>query len=108
MIIAEYTVAHPLLRQTLNRVTGISVDWENSYTRPNGPMQILAWVTCDDFEEFESAVSDDPSATNPTVLTSVDGRSLYRLDYAGESRETSVMTMLMDLGGGPGESYRHE
>lgn len=99
MIIAEYTLDHPVLRQTMKRVPGIVVSWEDSYTGPDGRMRMIAWVEGGDYEEVDAAIADDPTVANPTVLTEVGGRRLYRFDLVGEGAETSIMPVLVEVGG---------
>ena len=99
MIIAEYTLDHPVLRQTLRQVPGVELSWEDSYRGPDGVLRMLAWAECGDFEAFDAAVDDDPTVENATVLTEVSGRRLYRFDLVGEGAESSIMPVLVEVGG---------
>ena len=99
MIIAEYTLDHPVLRETLRRVPGIELAWEDSYTDPSGQMRIIVWVDCDDFDALDAAIADDPTVANPTLLTEAGGRRLYRLDLVGEGATSSIMPLVMEVGG---------
>lgn len=98
MIIVEFTIDHPVLLEPLNRVPGVEVVWEETYDRPEGPAQMIVWIDSDDFAAIDAAVDDDPSVENPTVLTEVDGRRLYRVDFTGLGRETNLMPQLIDAG----------
>ena len=99
MIIAEYTLDHPVLSQTLRRLPGIELSWEDSYSGPDGRVRMIAWVDCDDFDAFDAAVEADPTVANPRVLAAVGGRRLYRLDLVGEGAESSIMPVLVEGGG---------
>lgn len=99
MIIAEYTLDHPVLRQTLKRVPGMEIAWEDSYAGPEGVMRMIAWIEDEDFEAVDAAVDDDPTVANPTVLTEVGTRRLYRFDLVDEGSESSIMPVLVEVGG---------
>lgn len=98
MILAEFTLDHPLLRETLGRFPDVELTWERSYATPDGTMQTIVWVTGDDFGAFEVAMDRDRSVANPTAITQVGDRRLYRIDMVGEGREMSIMPLLMDTG----------
>lgn len=99
MIIAEYTLDHPVLRQTLQRAPGVELTWQDSYRGPDGVIRMIAWIECGDFDAFDAAVDDDPTVANPTVRTEAGGRRLYSLDLVGEGAETSIMPVLVEAGG---------
>lgn len=99
MIIAEYSLDHPFLRRTLNRVPGAYLSWEDSYADPDGRRRNLSWIWCDDFEALDAAIDDDPTVSNPTVRAAVGGRRLYRFDLAGHGAESSIMPVVVEVGG---------
>lgn len=99
MILAEYTLDHPILRETLRSGRADEVVWESSHTGPDGEQRFIAWVESDDFGAFESAAGEDPTVRNPTVLTEAGGRRLYRFELAGAGEVTSLMPVLMGVGG---------
>lgn len=99
MIIAEYTLDHPLLRQTLHAIPGLEITWEDAITDQEGLMRLIAWVEIDDYDAFNAAVDEDPTVANPTVLTESGGRRLYRIDYIGAGREDSTLPILVEVGG---------
>lgn len=99
MIIAEYTLDHPILRETLRRVPEAKVTWEDSFTDPGGRMRMLAWVDCDDFDAVDRAMAEDSTVADPTVLAEAGGRRLYRFDVVNEGAESSVMPVIVDVGG---------
>ncbi|WP_232703255.1 helix-turn-helix domain-containing protein [Halobacterium wangiae] len=99
MIIAEYTLDHPFLRETLQRVPGIEVTWEDSYTDPDGQMWTIAWIDCADLDVLDLAIADDPTVARPTVLTEAGGRRLYRFTLVGEGAEASIMPLVVEAGG---------
>ncbi|MDG5778086.1 helix-turn-helix domain-containing protein [Haloarculaceae archaeon H-GB2-1] len=99
MLIAEYTLDHPILRETLHGVDDIVVEWEKSHTKLDGSMYMLAWIDADDYDEVEAAIAEDPTMGNPTVRTEAGGRRLYRLEYDEYRRETTLHPVLVETGG---------
>lgn len=99
MIIAEYTLDHPILRELLRTVRGIELTWEDSYTTPDGRMQMIIWIRSDDDESVEPTMRDDPTVSDPTLLTEVADRRLYRVELVNEGRETSIMPVVVEVGG---------
>lgn len=99
MIIAEYTLDHPILRETFQCVPGMELTVEDTYVGSNGQKNVLAWIECEDFEILDAAIADDPTVVKPTVFTEIDDRRLYRFDLAGEGDETSIIPVLIEVGG---------
>jgi predicted DNA binding protein len=66
---------------------------------PDDRMQMIFWVENGDFEAFETAMDDDPTVSSPTVLTDAGDRRLYMVDPLGEGRETSIIPLVVKVGG---------
>lgn len=98
MIIADFTLDHPILRETLAQCPDIELTWEQTYSNPDGSRQLVAWLSVDDFDALDAVLRDDPSVANPTVVTELRGRRLYRLDLADRSLETTIMPVLAEVG----------
>lgn len=99
MIIAEYTLDHPALRETLDSVPGIDLTWEDSYRGLDGRIKLICWLDCDDYDALDAAVESDPTVDEPTVLAEVGGRRLYRFDLVDEAAESSIVPTLVEVGG---------
>lgn len=99
MIIAEYTLEHPILRETFQRVSGMELTVEDTYVDPTGQKQVLAWIDCADFDALDAAIADDATVAEPTVFTEAGGHRLYRFALSGEGDETSIMPVLLEVGG---------
>jgi predicted DNA binding protein len=99
MIILEYSMDHPLLRQTRQRVPETEIRWENSELGASPSPQFLVWVTTPDWDAFDEAVADDPSVTNPVVLTESGESRMYRFDFTDESLEVALEPEIIRCGG---------
>lgn len=114
MIIAEFSLDHPVCRHTMQRVPTAETRWENAYTTPDDRMQMFVWITSGDFAAIDSALDEDPTIANPEVLTEMSDRRLYRLDYRNRGRETSLVPVLYEHGGlireaiGTGEGWQYQ
>ncbi|WP_192498367.1 helix-turn-helix domain-containing protein [Halorussus halophilus] len=99
MVIAEFTIDHPVLFESLNRVPDIEIEWQETYQRPDGPTQMLFWIESDDFDRVDRTLDDEPAVTNPTVLARTGDRRFYRVDFTNLGEETNLMPQLIEVGG---------
>lgn len=99
MILAEFTVDHPILRKPLTAVPGIEVEWEQTFEHADGQKRMLCWVTNADFGAFEAAVGRDPGTTNPRVMIDLGDRRLYRIDYTDVGHRTDLYPIIVEAGG---------
>lgn len=99
MLIAEFTLDHPVLRDALTGVPGITISWEDSYPGPDGRIRLIVWIESDDFDAVDAAIRADSTVTNPVVLAETGGRRLYRLEQIGEGIASSIMAVLVEVGG---------
>lgn len=90
---------HAVFREPLNQVPGIRVTWEQTFEQFEGPTQMVVWVESNDFDAVEAAINDDPGVTNPEVLTEVEGRFLFRVDFTDIGRETNLLPEIVKHGG---------
>lgn len=97
MILVDFTLDHPILRETLDRVHGVELEWERSDPVDDG-IRVLFWASGDDLDAFEAALEDDPTVTAPTRRATVEDERLYQLELRGAGRETSVYPVLADEG----------
>ncbi|WP_380680300.1 bacterio-opsin activator domain-containing protein [Salinigranum sp. GCM10025319] len=98
MLIAEFTIDHPVLLEPLREIPDIEIEWEETYERSNEPTQMLFWVESEDFEAVDEVLTDDPAVTNPTVLADMDGRRFYRVDFTVLGDETNLMPEFIAVG----------
>lgn len=99
MIVAEFVVDHPTLQEVFSRVPDSIVHWKETYAYPDGPTQMLIWITSDDPEAVQTAIEDDPSVRNPVILADPGDRRLYRVDLTESGGETDLMPEVAEVGG---------
>ena len=99
MIIAEFVIDHPVLGESLHRVPNIEIEWEDTFARPDGPSQVIVWITADDFTAVECAIDDNEAVTDPTVLVDFDDRRLYRVDLTDYGHQSLLLPKLFEVGG---------
>jgi len=99
MIIAEYTLDQPVLRQSLKRVPDLEIKCENSYASSYVRIQMMVLVETNDNEAFDAAVDEDPTVDGPVVLTETIDRRLYRFDLVDTGATASIMPVLTEVGG---------
>ncbi|WP_255195796.1 helix-turn-helix domain-containing protein [Halorarius litoreus] len=98
MIIATFTIEHPVMGVSLRDIPGIRIEWEETYTNPNGRNQMLFWVTCPDFSAVEAAVAEDDAVSNLTVFETVGDRRLCRVEFTDIGDRTNLMGELIEVG----------
>ena len=99
MIIAEFVIDHPVFGESLHRVPDIEIEWEDTFTRPDGPSQVIVWITADEFTAVESAIADNDALKNPTLLVDFGSRRLYRVDLTEYGQQSLLMPKLFEVGG---------
>lgn len=98
MIIVEFTLDHPILRDTLERVPDVELTWERSDPLEDR-IRVLLWADGGDFDAFEDALEADSTVSTPLQVVEVGDRRLYQLDLIGEGHETSIYPILIEEGG---------
>lgn len=98
LMIAKFSIQHPLLRYTLDRTPNARVIWEESDTTDNGEQLLLVWVEADDYNAFEAALRDDPTVTGSTCLVKLNDRRLYQMEEIGEARARQIYSSLVQVG----------
>lgn len=98
MIIVEFSLDHPILRETLQSVPEMRLRWERSDPFDDH-IRVLLWAEGGDFGDFEEALEDDPTVSSPLRTIDVDDRRLYELDLVEQGRETSVYPLMIEEGG---------
>lgn len=99
MLIADFTVDHPILRETMTDVPDLRMQREHSFEETDGTRRATGWVETGDFEAFEAAVVEDPTVANLTHLADVDDRRLYRLDITEDAEDTRLYPQVVAVGG---------
>lgn len=98
MIIVEFSLDHPILREALDRVPAVRVRWERS-DPVDDRIRVLLWAEGGDLDAFETALEDDPTVTPPQRIVEVGDRRLYQLELIDEGRETSIYPLMVEEGG---------
>lgn len=98
MLLVEFQVDSPILRDALARVPEMTVTHEQQYQEADA-IRYLFWAEGGDFEAFEDALGEDPTVTQPTRLAAAACRRLYRVLFTetGESAATFPAWSDLDL-----------
>lgn len=99
MIIAEFTIDHPVLDELLASVPDIEVHWGQTFEQLSGPTHMVIWILSDDFDAVEAALAADPSVENPRILADAAGRRLYRIDLTSLGRGMLILPKIVEVGG---------
>ncbi|MWG35188.1 helix-turn-helix domain-containing protein [Halomarina oriensis] len=95
MILVEFTLYHPTLREALRATPGARLVWEQSH-RDGTDHRIIAWVEGEDLDAFEEGLAGDPSVVTFSRKAATDDRRLYQVTIADRNADLSVYPALMD------------
>lgn len=99
MILVEFTLDYPILREALDRDPGMRVIWEQSDAVDESRVRFLVWAEGGDFEAFERGLEADPTVGEPSCVAEQGDRRLYRGELVGEGLRTSIYPILVEEGG---------
>lgn len=96
-LIADFYLETPVLRTALGAVPEMDVSIEQQTLRDSKPFALALWASGDDFEAFESALADDPTVDDATVLADVDDQRLYQVELTESGEELMTYHAWADL-----------
>jgi predicted DNA binding protein len=99
MIIVEFQLDHPILKEVLDQVPEMEITWERSDAIDDSRVRILVWAEGGDFSAFEDALDDDPTVASPSRVIGVGDRRLYQTELVGEGLRVSIYPLLVEEGG---------
>lgn len=96
MLIVEFGLDSPILEETLDRNPDAIVRNEAVYQDEDG-ITYLFWAESDDFEGFDDALGEDPTVTDPELLTEANTRRLYRVNFTDEGEDVATFPAWSEL-----------
>ena len=86
-LIAEYRLSSPKLplMESLAAVPEMTLHVEHEHAADPREPVVFLWASGDDFDTFETAVDDDDSAKEVTVLERLDDQRLYRIQISSNA-----------------------
>lgn len=99
MIIVEYTIDHPLLQYTRERVPDTEIIWEDSNFRPNDSPRFLVQIKSDDYETVNKVLAEDPTVTDPVLLDEMTNSRLYLFEFTSKSLSFALEPAIIEGGG---------
>ncbi|WP_254535165.1 helix-turn-helix domain-containing protein [Halomarina litorea] len=97
MIIIEFSIDHPLLRETLNEAPGVTLSWEQTDALGDGRIVTLLWAEGGDIEILEAGMASDPTVNRWSETAEVGGRRLYQVEMVGDALDGTYL-LLVELG----------
>ncbi|RBI62165.1 hypothetical protein DMJ13_09785 [halophilic archaeon] len=97
-VIATFYLETPVLRRALSEVPELSVSVEQQTATDSSPTTMIFWAGGDDFSTFEAGIEDDPTVTDPVVLSEVDGTRLYKIHLTEKGEELITYQSWAELG----------
>jgi hypothetical protein len=99
MILVDYTIDHPVLRDSLAAGPDATLQWIRSNVDEAGDRTSLYWLSGVDPDAFEAAAEGDPTVGTLTRLATEAARHLYRIRIADTPRSRGLYALLVEVGG---------
>ncbi|WP_231186906.1 helix-turn-helix domain-containing protein [Haladaptatus sp. DYF46] len=96
MIIVEFRLDYPILREALGVVPEMEITWEQSDRTAEGRHQILFWAENGDFDAFEGGLESDPTVATSEEAIEISDQRLYRVELKDEGQRASIYPVLLD------------
>lgn len=96
MIIVEFRLDYPILREALRVASEMEITWEQSDRMENGRHQILFWAEGGDFDAFEDGLEADSTVASSAHAIEISDQRLYRVELMDEGQRASVYPVLRD------------
>lgn len=97
MIVADFHLATPILREALAALPDAVVRLHRVYATNSGPIRLQFRVETVDPKGFDAALADDPTVTDPTVLSDSGDARFYRVELTDEGREATTYYQWVQL-----------
>jgi predicted DNA binding protein len=98
-MIVEFDIGSDVLSHALKRTEGMVAVVDRLNGSDAIPLRNMFWASGGDFEEFEAALSDDPTITGFSQLVEEDEARLYRVQYAEDVPEVDAYRAAVELDG---------
>lgn len=89
-LVAEFTVSSPILRVTRSAVPDMEFEAEDVRQTTEEGQKYVFWASGDDFDVFEEALADDPTADDYNLLVDIGDRRLYRVTLSAAAAERTT------------------
>jgi hypothetical protein len=97
MIHIEFSLDHPLLRESLRDLPETRLTWERTDRAKGGRVWALLWAEGEDLGAFERATGDDPTVASISRVVESHERRLYKVEIDGDALDETY-PLLVDLG----------
>ncbi len=97
MIVADFHLTTPILRDALTAAPGTTLSVRRVYAADSDSIRVQFRAQSDDLDAFDAALADDPTVSNVTVQADADDRRYYRIHVSPEARELSTYPAWVSL-----------
>lgn len=96
MLVVEFRIDSPILREALARAPETTITYEELY-HMSGKTGLLFWVEGGDLAAFDENLPTDPSVTDSVELTETETRRLYRVTYTAHGETATTVPLYSEL-----------
>ncbi|MHC3439782.1 helix-turn-helix domain-containing protein [Natrialbaceae archaeon A-gly3] len=89
-LIGSAEVGPPPGQDALESVPDMELLFEDIRSKGDEPWKMIVWAMGDDFEKYESALTEDPTIDSYDCLTKLPEKRLYRLQLSDDGQRQTV------------------
>lgn len=98
MFIVEFETDSPILKSTREAVPEMQLTFEDErMANHTNQIRMLFLASGGDFQRFEAAMEADSTVEDCTVISTGENDRLYRMTYAAEVANQSLLELLVEL-----------
>jgi len=96
MILVEFTLHHPALRETRRAAPSTRLVWEQSHRQDDGEHRVTLWAEGSGLEDFEELLAGDSSVRAFRTEVETAQRRLYQITLTDAVADASVYPALVE------------
>lgn len=95
-LIGKMEIGRPVGQKALKAVPDMILEIEDIRSLADEPFKFIFWASNDDFQTYESALTDDPSVSDYKCLTELPERRLYQIQLSEEGQQNTLQPIAVE------------
>lgn len=95
-LIGKMEIGRPVGQKALEAVPDMILEIEDIRSLADERLKFIFWASGDDFQTYESALTDDPTISDYECLTELPSRHLYRIQLSEEGQQHTLQLIAIE------------
>lgn len=95
-LIGKMEIGRPVGQKALGAVPDMILEIEDIRSLGDERLKFIFWASGDDFQRYESALTDDPTIFDYECLTELSNRHLYRIQLSEEGQQNTLQFVVIE------------